>query len=572
MDDTQREVDEIRKERSEVENHIIDEYAAGRLSRRDFVRRGTVIGMSIPMVAFLAAACGGGGGEETAPTDTGGAETGAPAETTAPPVAGGTFRLGSTTPAATLNPVTVADQGGLVMNGLTGEFLALSLGEPELTPQLAESWTPNTDASEWTFTIRQGVTFSDGTPMTAADVAATMNRLADPANKSNALSAFGGVLSAGAAEAPDDATVVFTLDAPNGSFPYLVSSDNYNAIILPANADPADWDNTFIGTGPFTRVSYTPKVGASLARNESYWGTPALLDAIEVTYYEEEQPHVLALVGKQVDGIDQFGVAGGQAILSDTDSFQVVAAPGAPHRQLSMRNDMKPFDDKRVRQAIALTLDRPAIIDTLWKGFADLGNDSPFAPFYPMTDTSVPQRAQDLDQAKQLLADAGYPNGFKTQMNVAKTVEVPQYAQLVQAAATQVGVEINLVVQDLTTYYGDATFGNSPWLDSIMSLVDYGHRGVPNVLLGAPLLSKGTWNAAHFKNPQYDSLVADYVAQVDLQKQQELAGQIETLLLDETPIIFAYFYQFLSAFGTNVTGVRTTAIGHVFLGGASITA
>ena len=170
------------------------------------------------------------------------------------------------------------------------------------------------------------------------------------------------------------------------------------------------------------------------------------------------------------------------------------------------------------------------------------------------------------------LADAGYPNGFKTQMNVAKTVEVPQYAQLVQAAAAQVGVEINLVVQDLTTYYGDATFGNSPWLDSIMSLVDYGHRGVPNVLLGAPLLSKGTWNAAHFKNPQYDGLVADYVAQVDLQKQQELAGQIETLLLDETPIIFAYFYQFLSAFGANVTGVRTTAIGHVFLGGASITA
>ena len=87
MDETQREVDEIRKERSEVENHIIDEYAAGRLSRRDFVRRGTVIGMSIPMVAFLAAACGGGGdesgggGETTAPADTGGADTGAPAET-----------------------------------------------------------------------------------------------------------------------------------------------------------------------------------------------------------------------------------------------------------------------------------------------------------------------------------------------------------------------------------------------------------------------------------------------------------------------------------------------------------
>ena len=135
MDETQREVDEIRKERSEVENHIIDEYAAGRLSRRDFVRRGTVIGMSIPMVAFLAAACGGGGdesgggGETTAPADTGGADTGAPAETTAPPTTGGTFRLGSTTPAGTLNPVTILDQGGLVMNAFDGSVPALSLGE-----------------------------------------------------------------------------------------------------------------------------------------------------------------------------------------------------------------------------------------------------------------------------------------------------------------------------------------------------------------------------------------------------------------------------------------------------------
>ena len=579
MDETQREVDEIRKERSEVENHIIDEYAAGRLSRRDFVRRGTVIGMSIPMVAFLAAACGGGGdesgggGETTAPADTGGADTGAPAET-APPTTGGTFRLGSTTPAGTLNPVTILDQGGLVMNALTGQFLTLSLGEAEVQPQLAESWTPNEDLTEWTFTIRQGVTFNDeaATPMTAKDVAYTFNLHADPANKGNALSALGGVLTPGNAVASDDTTVVFTLDAPNYGFPNIVSSDNYNLIILPENYDPADWDNTFIGTGPFTRVSYTPKVGASLARNPTYWGPAAPLDAVEVTFYEDEQAHVLALVGKQIDAIDQFGAVGGQAILADPESFTVLKAVGTPHRQLSMRNDMKPFDDKRVRQAIALTLDRPAIIETLWKGLADLGNDSPMAPFYPQTDTSVPQRAQDLEQAKQLLTDAGYPNGFKTQMNVAKTVEVPQYAQLVQAAAKQIGVEINLVVQDLTTYYGDGVFGSSPWLDSIMSLVDYAHRSVPNTLLAAPLLSDGTWNAAHFKNPEYDALVPQFIGTADLQTQQQIAGEMQTLLLDETPIIFAFFYNFLSAIGSNASGVVNTAVGQIFLDQASISA
>ena len=100
-----------------------------------------------------------------------------------------------------------------------------------------------------------------------------------------------------------------------------------------------------------------------------------------------------------------------------------------------------------------------------------------------------------------------------------------------------------------------------------MGITDYGHRGVPNVLLGAPLLSTGAWNAAHFKNPTYDGLVKDYVATTDLARQREIAGKIETLLLDETPIVFAYFYNFIAATASNVTGATTTAISQLFLAG-----
>ena len=274
MGESERRVDEVRRERSELENHVIDEYAAGRISRREFVRRGTVIGMSIPLVSWLAAACGGEEEEAAAPP----ADTSAPAappatatEPAAPPPAaagGGTFTFGLQVPSAGLDPVLVADAGGLNLNGQTGQYLSLSLGQPELTPVLAESWEPNTDASVWTFTIRQGVTFNDeaNTPMTTADVAATFNRLADPANKSNALSVFPGVFSAGGATAPDESTVVFELDGPNGSWPWLVSSDNYNAIILPENY-AGDWEQTWVGTGPWKLESYTPAVGAALVRN-----------------------------------------------------------------------------------------------------------------------------------------------------------------------------------------------------------------------------------------------------------------------------------------------------------------
>ena len=104
-----------------------------------------------------------------------------------------------------------------------------------------------------------------------------------------------------------------------------------------------------------------------------------------------------------------------------------------------------------------------------------------------------------------------------------------------------------------------------------MSLVDYGHRSVPNVFLGAPLetinatTGSGAWNAAHFNNPQYNSLVTQYNAAVDLSTQRSLAGQIETLLLSQTPIVYGYFYNYLTATAKNVTGVYPTAIGHLFL-------
>ncbi len=178
-----------------------------------------------------------------------------------------------------------------------------------------------------------------------------------------------------------------------------------------------------------------------------------------------------------------------------------------------MRNDQKPWNDKNVRVAMALALNRPEISQALFKGYAQLGNDSPFAPIFRSTDPNVPQRVQDLDKAKQLLSDAGYPNGFTTDLYAEIYQEISDLAQIVKEAAAAINITINLTIEDQQSdYYGDSVYGKSDWLDGPMSLVDYGHRGVPNVFLNAPLKSDGTWNAAHFKNPQYDKLVNQYVA------------------------------------------------------------
>ncbi|MDR0346148.1 MAG: hypothetical protein LBI49_24130, partial [Nocardiopsaceae bacterium] len=130
-------------------------------------------------------------------------------------------------------------------------------------------------------------------------------------------------------------------------------------------------------------------------------------------------------------------------------------------------------------------------------------------------------------------------------------------------------------IETPTKYYGQAIFGKSDWLDGEMSLVDYGARAVPNLYLEAPLQSpnaksgQGTWNAARFKDPTYDKLSKEFVAAVDVSTQRKLAGQIERLLLDETPIIFAYFYNYLTATQKNVSGVYPTAQSQFFLWNAA---
>jgi peptide/nickel transport system substrate-binding protein len=232
---------------------------------------------------------------------------------------------------------------------------------------------------------------------------------------------------------------------------------------------------------------------------------------------------------------------------------------------MHMRVDQDPFKDKRTRQAIALTLNRPEIVKGLFDGKADLGNDSPFAPVYPSTDKSVAQRAQDLAKAKSLLAAAGQDKGFDIQLNAIKAQEVPDYATLVQNAVKPLGINVKTVVQDAGEFYGDAVFGKSPWLDATMGIVDYGHRGVPNVFLGAPLLSDGTWNSAHFKNSTYDGLVKDYFSALDVSSQKAVAKKIQELLLDETPIVFAYFFNYTSWSKKDVTGYGITGMGQIDL-------
>jgi peptide/nickel transport system substrate-binding protein len=562
MDIDHERLDDLRRGRGPIAEHVIDEFVAGRLSRRDFLRRGSAVGLSLPLLGAILAACG----TSAAPT------------TTRPRAgkSGATIKVGVVTPTAAINPITIADQGGIECIDQVGEFLVFTDHRLGYHPWLAESWTPNADATVWTFKIRPGVKFSDGTPMTVDDVVYSFKSQSNPKSSANALSIFGGTLVPDGVVKVDGTTVAFHLERPNGGFIDAVSNDNYNMIIVPNGYDFGHYQQSFIGTGRFVKTGYTPGVGATFVRNPHYWGIPAKPARLEFTFYADAASMTSALEAGDIDSNDGFSIAASPQLL--TGGFNVIKLTASYHRELSMRTDVKPFTSKYVRQAIAYTLDRPAIVQALFKGYATVGNDSPFAPAFPATagPPAVPQRAKNLKLAKQLLAKGGVPNGFSTPLLTETLGEIPHFAQIIKQSASQIGVDIALTVETSSKYYGQAVFGKSDWLDGEMSLVDYGARAVPNIFLEAPLQSpnaktgQGSWNAARFSNPTYDKLSKEFTATPDLGTQRQLARQIELLLLDETPIIYAYFYDWLTATRKNVTGVYPAITG-LFLWNAAKT-
>ena len=537
-------IDSLRRGFSDTENALVDELLAGRVDRREFLRFGSVIGLGLPVLHTLSAAAGLGI---------------APGVRAASGTPGGTVRAAVSMPDGAIDPITANDSASYQIYFQTAEFLCVSQPDLTLKPVLAESWAPNEDGTIWTFRLRRGVKFHNGQEMTADDVVATFDRLSDPAGSSNALSVFRGLLTRGGTRIVDDYTVAFHLEAPNGNFPYAVSIDNYNAIILPASME-GSYEDSFMGTGPFRIESYRPRMGATLVRNPDYWGAKALPDRVEFRFYADAQPRLIALQAGEVDMLDAVPVVM-SPVLERNPDIKLIPIDSSNHRPMHMKCDRPPFNDKRVRRALALTLDRQQLVDGLCRQMAVKGNDSPFAPIYPSTDPSVPQRDRDVATARELMAAAGVADGFDVTLTTQQYTDIPEYAQLVQSFARDANIRIDLKIETQEAYYGKAIPGESDWLDSILGITDYAHRGVPNVFLSNPLLSNGAWNAAHFRNAAYDNLVSAYVKALDLESQRSVAGEIQRLLLDETPVITSYFPNLLVPVRKDIEGLPPVSAG-----------
>ena len=541
-----------------LETGLIDSYVGGGLSRRSFLVRGSVMGLGAAFLGSILAACG---DDEDASPSTGGS-TGAIKE-------GGTLRVASQRPGGPIDPVAMDNLGSYTIATTAFEYLCGKGEGAAIAPMLAESWSPNDDGSEWTFKLRSGVKWHDGTPFTAADVVATLDRLS--------VGNLASYIEAGAGTAVDDLTVTVKLLLADGQFPYQLSIWNPQSLITPADYETGTTlDGRPSGTGPFKLEKYDIATGATFARNDDWWGGKPNLEKVDFVFSDDIATQITGVLGGQADAIVLFAVVGGDALLSNPD-VTVESISGAAHRQLWMNTREGTFTDVRVRQAVALGINRQELLDVVLKGRGQMGNDHPVAPSSEFFDSTQPQRERDIEKAKALLEEAGKA-GLAVTMHVPKLVEIPQLAELMQTQLKDIGMDVTLNVISTDTFYdswckvydsevapagcdGGEEFG----------IVDYGNRGTPDVYL-VKAYATGEWNSAHYISEPFNAAVAEYQASLDLAGRQAAIKTVQAIATEDVPYIIPYFYDSLIAYKKNVTGIVATGLGHYYLGSAGFTA
>ena len=551
--DTKRLVEEFRRDDAgPIENNLIDELVAGELDRQDFLRRAAVFGLGAGTIGMLLRYVG-----ETEPA------FGAPLAGKV----GGTLRVGSVAYNSSLEPYGLREAGSLGLAGIPGEYLTYTNNKLQVRPWLATSWKPNNDLTVWTFQIRRGVKFHNGKTLNADDVVASFKQYLNQ-KTSQILSALpptmiepSGVVKTG------PYSVQFRLKSPNNAFPYLVSQTTYQAIIQPAAiaARPDTWVSSgMIGTGAF-RLKSQNKQRAELVRFNNYWGGRAPLDRVVITFYTDPAPMVLALRGGQLDLVVQMSPQQARAF-RNSSKYHVYSVPVSSHNMFGMRVDRDPFRDARVRRAVALTLNRPDIINRVLLGAGAVGDDTPFFPGFPSTDPSIKQRKQNLELARALLKAAGQEN-LKFTIATHNQFDVPDYAAAVQAAGRQAGIDIGLDVMTYDDYYSAVGGGDynstTPWLNATATITEYGARGAPNLYLTSAYMTNGVWNASKYANAAFDAAARTYLSSAEIAAQRKATKKMAGLLLRDTPVITAYFLAFTAAGSTKVRNYAADPISHI---------
>ncbi|MCW2240083.1 ABC transporter substrate-binding protein [Azospirillum canadense] len=475
---------------------------------------------------------------------------------TAAPKRGGVLRISVDQAASVIHPLRTRVNpeylvAELLYSGLT------RLG-PEMTaePDLAESWSPDASLTEWTFTLRPGLTFHDGSPCTAKDVVATFTAILDPKTASPGRTNVGPIKEV---VARDDRTVLIRLQSPFADLPVTLAYTN--ARIIPAAVIEGDLDSlsrTAIGTGPFKLVSFEPDRKIVVERNPAYYD-PArpYVDRVEVLVYPDRTAEASALISGDTD-LMMATAPGEFQRLGKASGVKTLRVPSGQFLNVNMGCDQKPFSDVRVRRALALTIDRDAMVGFVAGGYGTPGNDSPVSPAYHFY-KEMPLRKADVAQAKKLLAEAGYPNGVDLTLIASdKPGTRTDLAVAIREMAKAAGFRIQVQTMPHATYLDQV------WKKGNFYVGFYNMQATADAIFSLLYTSDAAWNETRWNNSAFDALVAEARTKTDEAERQALYAKAQQLMHDEIPSVIPVFFDLLAAQRAYVQGYGLHPRGSVF--------
>lgn len=520
--------------------------------------------MAMAVAAALTTACFGGAGEQS--SGGGGANTDAPPPAVGDPVYGGVLQMATTSDARSLDPHREASFNthtaiGSVYSRLTAFRTGPdeAYGTTEIEGDLAHDWEPNEDSTEWTFHLREGVRFHDKEPVngrefTAEDVLCTMERIQTLPGHQLAL--ISGVTEI---SAPDDYTVVFTLESPNVDFDVTLA--NPFLVILPCEGTSGgfDLDNEAIGTGAFVLDLWTRDRERRFSAHPDYFveGRP-YLDGYNVTIMPDAQSQTAALRSGQLQLMTALSIDARQVdtLLGQVDGLSLRQEGGTTQTRVYLNVNEEPFDDLRVRRAIAHAIDRQGMIEALRAGGSLSG---PVTPTFAgaLTPEEVGELTPyDPDLARELLAEAGFPDGFTVEMKLTEGygATVVREAQWVQQDLADVGIDVTIRMEDYATFYGDS------WAQQNYVMA----YGLQTPMLSADeyltseYLSDGGRNWNGVDDPVLDEMVHEQRTITDPAEREEMLREIQRYIITEVAApLTLYVYDGQTMLSADVQGYYT---------------
>ncbi|KKX30613.1 ABC transporter substrate-binding protein [Rhizobium sp. LC145] len=452
-----------------------------------------------------------------------------------------TLTLGMTIEPAGLDPTIAAPVAiGQVTWQNIFEGLTTIDRDGKVQPQLAESWEISPDGKTYTFKLRQGVKFHDGEAFDSSVAKFSIDRArgADSVNPQKRYFA-----SIDAVEMPDPATLVLKLKEPAGSLLYWLGWPS-SSMVAPKSAE--NNKTAPVGTGPFRFVNWAKGDKVELAKNPDYWNKDVAvkLEAATFRFIGDPQAQAAALKAGDVDAFPEF--AAPELVSSFEGDSRLVTVIGNTELKVvaGMNNARKPFDDKRVRQALMMAVDRAGVVEGAWSGYG-----TPIGSHYTPNDRGYIDLTgtypYDPEKAKALLEEAGYPDGFTFTIKTPQMAYAQRTSQVLQAMLAEIGVTMNI----------ETTEFPAKWVADVLKAADYDMTIVAHAEpMDIDIYARDPYYF-NYKNPAFGDVLKKVELTADPTEQEKLYGEAQTILANDVPALFLFVMPKLGIWDGKVKGL-----------------